>query len=78
MNKPVEFTHTASMQLYRKDFISEMVIINVIQDSPKSKRVYEEQEPDCFILTFRRRKKWVIIWVHEYPERFLVYKLHSY
>ena len=75
MNKPVEFTETASFWLLNKDFVTEMVIINVVQDFPKNKREYVE--PDCFTVSFRRRKKWIIIWVHEFPEQFLVYNLHS-
>jgi hypothetical protein len=75
MGKRIEFTKTAAFWLLSKDFITEDVIINIIQDFPVSKRM--PQEKDCFKIEFRRRKRWITIWVHEYPEKLLVYKLHS-
>jgi len=75
MGKRIEFTPTAAFWLLSKDFITEDVIINIIQDFPVSKRT--PQEKDCFKIEFRRRKRWITIWVHEYPEKLLVYKLHS-
>lgn len=77
MNKRVEFTDAAASWLFDKVFVTEDVIINVIQDFPIDKRI-PLPEKDCFQIPFRRRKKSVIIWVHEYPDRFLVYKLHHF
>jgi len=75
MVKRIEFTETAAFWLLRKDFVTEDVIISVIEDFPTSRRI--PQEKDCFKIEFRRRKRWVTVWVHEYPEKLLVYKLHS-
>lgn len=82
MGKPVEFTLSASQWLIaNRDFITEDVIENVVKDFPKSKRTLLRQQ-DCFKIIFRRKRRGrfveVVIWVHEYPSRLLVYKLHHY
>lgn len=54
--------------------------MNVLKDFPESERTSLEEE-DCFQIDFRRKRRGkfveVIVWVHEYPSGFLVYKLHS-
>jgi len=82
MGKTVEFTYTASRWLIdNRDFITEDVIINVLKDFPESKRI-TLRERNCFQVVFRRKRRGrsveIIVWVHEYPSRFLVYKLHHY
>lgn len=82
MRKTVEFTYTASRWIIaNRDFITEDVIINVLKDFPESKRI-ALREKDCFQIVFGRKRRGkfveVIVWVHEYPSRFLVYKLHHY
>ena len=74
MNKPVEFTYTASRQLLKKG-IPQSTAINVVQDTPKDKREY--YDTDSFRISFRRKKKWIIFWIREYDNRFLVKKLHG-
>lgn len=80
MSKPVEFTYAASKWMFNnRDFITEDVIINVLKDFPESERTSLEE--DCFQIDFRRKRRGkfveVLVWVHEYPSRFLVFKLHS-
>ena len=82
MGKTVEFTRGASEWLItNRDFITENVIENIIKDFPKSRRIPLRQE-DCFKIPSRRKRRGkfveVVIWVHEYPSRLLVYKLHHY
>jgi hypothetical protein len=82
MGKPVKFTLSASRWLIaNRDFITEEVIQNVVKDFPKSKRMPLRQQ-DCFMIVFRRKRGSrfveVVIWVHEYPSRLLVYKSHHY
>ena len=75
MNKRVDFSQTAASWLLNKDLATEDVIISIVLDFPFSGRVLLDD--NCFYIESRRRKKWLIVWVHEYPERLLVYKLHS-
>ena len=82
MRKTVKFTYSASSWIMdNRDWITEDVIINVVKDFPKSKRI-GLIEKDCFQIPFRRKRRGrfveVIVWVHEYPSRLLVYKLHHY
>jgi len=81
MEKTVEFTYAASKWIIdKRDFITEDVVIGVLKDFPKSERI-QLPEKDCFQIIFRRKRRGkfveVIAWVHEYPSRLLVYKLHS-
>jgi len=78
MNKRVDFTYTVLFWLLGKDFVTEEVIMNIVRDFPTSKRMKVHGQKDCFTIEARRGKRWIVIWVHEYPNRFLVYKLHSF
>jgi len=80
MNKRVDFTHTASdWVIANRDFISEDVIISVLNDFPLHLWV-PEMEEDCYSISFRRIRRGkpvlVIIYVHNYSTRYLVYKCH--
>ena len=82
MSKTVEFTYSASKWIMgNRDFITEDVIVNVLKDFPESKRM-ALREKDCSQIVFRRKRRGkfveVIVWVHEFPSRSLVYKLHCH
>ena len=82
MARSIEFTYTAAKWILdNRDWITEDVIVNVVKDFPESERI-ALSEKDCFLIEFRRKKRaklvQVVAWVHEYPYRFLVYKLHHY
>jgi hypothetical protein len=75
MGKRVDFTRTAAFWLLEKDLVTDDVIVANVLDFPVSKRI--SLEDDCYFIEFRRRKRWITVWVREYSERLLVYKLHS-
>jgi len=79
MRKPVELGPTAYRWLLRHPFMSEDVIISVIQGFPVEARKYTDK--DHFEISFRRKKNKkhvkVTIWVHETTFKYKVYKAHS-
>lgn len=79
MRKTIELGPSAYKWLLRHRFMSEDVIISVIQDFPLTVRGYINA--DHFKLSFNRKKNKkfvkVIIWVHETSTKYFVYKLHS-
>jgi len=79
MRKTVELGSTAYQWMTRHRFISETVIISVIQDYPTSSREYIDK--NHFTISFKRKKNKkfvkVTIWVEEKPSTYFVYKIHS-
>jgi len=79
MRKTIELGPSAYRWLLRHRFMTEDVIISVIQDFPIIVREYIND--DHFTLSFNRKKNKkfvkVIIWVHETLTKYYVYKLHS-
>jgi len=79
MRKTVELGPTAYRWLLRHRFMREDIILSVIQDFPIAIREY--MDDDHFKLSFNRKKNKefvkIIIWVHETPTKYFVYKLHS-
>ncbi len=79
MRKTVALGPSAYGWLLRHPFMSEDVIIGIIQDFPINVREYIDG--DNFKISFRRKKNKkfvnVIIWVRETPLEYFVYKMHS-
>jgi len=75
----VRLSEEAFNQLADHPYLTEDLIIGIVEDSSSEEREYED--PDHFSLTFPRKKnkKWVsvTIKVHEKAQEFLVYGIHS-
>ena len=79
MMKRVELGPVAYRWLIRHRFISETVIISIVQSTPKSSREYLNE--NHFVINFRRKKDGgyvkITMWVKETTSTYFVYKLHS-
>ena len=79
MQKRVELGPVAYRWLTRHRFVSETVIISIVQDVPKSLRKYINE--NHFTIDFRRKKNRgyvkITIWVEETTFTYFVHKLHS-
>jgi len=79
MRKPVELSPSAYRWILRHPFISEDVIIGIVQDAPSNVREYISE--DYFKISFNRKKNRklvkVIVWVQETSSRYFAYKMHS-
>ncbi len=79
MMKPVRLKEMAYEWVKRHPFMTEDVIVGVVQTFPKSSRVYEVD--DVYTLSFRRRKNsgsvQVKVWIQETTDELIVLKAHS-
>ena len=78
MRKTIELKPTAYRWLLRHRFMTEDVIMSVIQDLPLTNR--ENINANHFKLSFNRKKNKkfvkVIMWIHETSTKYIVYKMH--
>jgi len=75
----VRLTEEAFNQLADHPYLTEDAIIGIVKDSTLETREYVDA--NHFRVAFHRKKnkKWVTvtIWVHEKPQEYLVYGIHS-
>jgi len=75
----VRLTEEAFNQLIDHPYLTEDTIIGIVKDSTFETREYADTNHFRVVFHRKKNKKWVTItiWVHEKPQEYVVYGIHS-